>query len=408
MKIALVNLTTTTQFGGVETFVRELARTLADVGDDVTIFGGAVGKHDLTPGPSPSPAQVGFRSPTHVGAMEASLPAGGWHRGEATPITIHYSPYVSRDMLRRVPLLARQYGGTKLLERLSYAPFAYPAIARGGFDIVHIHKPYDFPLAAAVKRTTTAKVVYSSHGRDFWLGDRRFLAAIDAMTACSAYNAGEVRERYGRDATVIYNGIPIDSSGPPRPDAARRMSLDIGDAPLILWAGRLVRWKGTIDALRALALMRTPAHLLIAGSGPEEGRLRDAARAIAIAERVHFLGAVPHAEMGSLYALADCVIGTSFANETFGITLAEASAAARPVVATDFGGFREVIKAGETGLFVPPRDPAALAATLDALLSDPACCARMGQAGRRYVAAMFAWPAVAARVRAVYEQVLHA
>jgi glycosyltransferase involved in cell wall biosynthesis len=239
---------------------------------------------------------------------------------------------------------------------------------------------------------------------------------VDAITACSEYNAAEVRDRYGRDAAVVGNGVDIAAFRPAAPDnpvwqgayeVAQRANppLGAGDAPLLVWAGRLVRWKGTIDAVRALALMRTPVHLLIAGAGPEEGRLRDAARALGVAGRVH-IGSYGYAQMPAVYAMADIVIGTSFANETFGMALAEASACERAVIATDFGGFRETVRHGETGLLVPPRDPVALATACDSLLRAPARRQTIGVAGRRFVVEHFAWPAVAARVRTVYRSAL--
>ncbi len=414
MRVALVNLTTTTQFGGVETFVRELANALRTAGDDVTVFGGRVRL------PKAAAWELnGVPQRENVAVLDdgrVAVNIGGDVGGEGALIVgrdIVTTPFVSREAFRAVPLLSRQYGLTKLLERLTYSAFAYQPIASGAFDIVHIHKPYDFPLAAALRRRGAgARIVYSSHGRDFWAGDRDLVGYVDAITACSDYNAAEVRERYGREAVVVGNGIDIETFRPASPDnpvwqgaydVAQRAvpPLGAGDAPLIVWAGRLVRWKGTIDAIRALALMRTPAHLLIAGAGPEEARLRDAARALGVAGRVH-IGAYGHAQMPAVYAMADLVIGTSFANETFGMVLAEASACERAVVATDFGGFRETVRPEETGLLVPPRDPVALAAACDALLRDPDRRAAMGAAGRRFVAERFAWPAVAARVRAVY------
>ncbi len=373
MRVALVNLTTTTSVGGVESFVRFLAASLAGRGVDVTLFGG-------TP--------------------EPEIPA--------TPqgVPVETARYLPRAAMRRVPLLSRQYGLTKLLERLSYAPFARRALLAGDFDIVHIHKPFDFPLAAWIKRETGAAVVYSSHGRDFYPGDRRFVRGIDAMTACSAFNAREVAARYGVTPTVIYNGIDTDFFHPVSDDGALRQRLGSGDAPLILWAGRLVRWKGTVDVVRAVALMGAamPVHLAIAGDGPEAGRLHDVARALGIADRVHLLGTVPHADLPAYYAAADVVVGTSFANETFGMALAEASACARPVIATDFGGFPEVVRDGVTGLLMPPRDPAALAAVLVSLLADRERARRMGAAGRAFVAAQFAWPVVTDRVLRVYRE----
>lgn len=377
-RVALVNLTTTTKIGGVETFVWELARNLALRGVGVTVIGG----QSLAP-----PAQT-----------------------RAPGVSVATVPYLDRARIRRIPLLGRRYGLTKLLERLSFALRARAVIERGAFDLVHIHKPFDFPLAAWIGARTGARIIYSAHGRDFFPGDRRFTRAITTFTACSAYNAAEVRARYGREADVIYNGIDTEQFSPREADTAWRQQMTGDTAPVILWVGRLERWKGTIDALRALALLDfdfdCPAHLVIVGDGPEASRLRDAARSLGIAHRVHLLGACDHARLPGIYATADIVIGTSFANETFGMALAEASACARPVVATRFGGFPEVVREGETGLLVPPRDPQALAAALRTLLDDPERRRIMGEAGRAHVVAHFAWPVVTDHVLRLYRETL--
>jgi D-inositol-3-phosphate glycosyltransferase len=373
-RIALVNLTTTTKIGGVETFVWELAGHLARRDVSVTVVGGA----------SKSP-------PT---------------REATSGVRVETVPYLDRVRIRRVPVLGRQYGPTKLLERLSFALCAGAVIERGAFDIVHIHKPFDFPLATWIRRRTGARIIYSSHGRDFFPGDRRFTSAVQTFTACSAYNAAEVRARYGREVEVIYNGIDTEQFSPRPPDREWRQRLTGGGAPVILWVGRLERWKGTVDALRALALLDCPAHLVIVGDGPEMSRLRDATHSLGIAGRVHLLGACDHARLPDIYASADIVIGTSFANETFGMALAEASACARPVIATRFGGFPEVVRDDESGLLVPPRDPHALAAALRILLHDPTRRRAMGERGRAYTVARFAWPVVTDHVLRLYREAL--
>ncbi|MDQ6907368.1 MAG: glycosyltransferase family 4 protein [Chloroflexota bacterium] len=376
MRVALVNLTTTTKVGGVETFVWELAGRLAEHGVAVTVIGGK----------------------TAVPPVRQPLPN----------VEIITAPYIDRATLRRVPLLGRRYGLTKLLERLSFGLRARRAIERGGFDIVHIHKPFDLPLAAWVRARTGARIVYSSHGRDFFPADRRFAAAVSVFTACSAYNAGEVRERYRRDARVIFNGIDTEQFAPQPPDNAWRAAHAAGDAPLVLWVGRLERWKGTIDVLRAIALLDRdcPAHLAVVGAGPEIGRLRAAAQSLGIHDRVHFLGTCDHAALPRIYSTCDLVVGTSFANETFGMAMAEASACARPVIATRFGGFPEVVRDNETGLLVPPRDPHALATAIRMLMCDPARGRAMGDAGRAHIVANFAWSVVTERVLRVYREAL--
>ncbi len=377
MRVALVNLTTTTKIGGVETFVWELAGRLARQNVAVTVIGGA-----------------------------SASPPSRDHFPTVAVITV---PYLDRATMRRIPLLGRRYGMTKLLERLSFGVRARGVIERGSFDLVHIHKPFDLPLAAWIRARTGARIVYSSHGRDFFPGDRRLTAAVSVFTACSAYNAGEVRAHYDRDARVIFNGIDTEQFVPLPPDRAWRAGIVADGAPLILWVGRLERWKGTIDALRAIALLDRdcPAHLAIAGTGPEMDRLRAAAQSLGIHARVHFLGDCAHAALPRIYSSCDLVVGTSFANETFGMAIAEASACARPVIATRFGGFPEVVRDGETGVLVPPRDPHALATALRALLRDPERGRVMGDAGRAHVVANFAWPVVTERVLRVYREALN-
>ncbi|HEX5501332.1 MAG TPA: glycosyltransferase family 4 protein [Thermomicrobiales bacterium] len=378
-RVALYNVTTTTKLGGVETFVWELARHLAARGVPVDVLGG----------------------------RETRRPVA-----QAAPgVRVRRAPFVRREWLRRAPGLARQYGATKLAERLTFGATALPLLLRGDYDILHIQKPFDLPVGALVRRLRRGRtrLVFGCHGRDFFPGDRRWTGAVDVTVSCSATNAAEIAARYGLAPRVIYNGIDPARFAPRPADPALRARLAGGaDRPVLLCVGRLVRWKGFEYAIEALALgQHEPAPALaIAGEGPYRPDLERLAAARGVADRVTFLGAWPHAAMPDLYAACDLLLGTSFVNETFGISLCEALAGERPVVAADFGGFREVVRDGETGLLVPPQDPAALAAAVDALLADPARRRAYGVAGRRDVAARFSWDAVVGRVLDAYEEAI--
>src|SRR5205823_4517333 len=122
------------------------------------------------------------------------------------------------------------------------------------------------------------------------------------------------------------------------------------------------------------------AHLWIAGEGPYEETLRELANRTGVAGRVHFLGKVEQAKLSALYRSCSCLVATSFVNETFGMALCEAMACGAPVVASDFGGFREVVLDGETGLLARPQDPADLARNINLLLADPQRARKMGEA----------------------------
>jgi glycosyltransferase involved in cell wall biosynthesis len=262
-----------------------------------------------------------------------------------------------------------------------------------------------------VRRATRGKtrLVFGCHGRDFFPGDRRWTGAVDVTVSCSATNAAEIAAHYGLTPRVIYNGIDVETFAPrPRTDPAVRAwreCLTGGvDRPILLQASRLVRWKGAEYAIAALPLVQaSPAPLLVlAGDGPYRNELARLAEQHGVSKQVLFLGNVPHDAMPALFPAIDLQLGTSFVNETFGITLCEALACERPVIASDFGGFREVVRHEETGLLVPPQDPVALAAAIDRLLADPDLGAAYGAAGRRDVTTRFSWPVVVSRVLAAY------
>jgi glycosyltransferase involved in cell wall biosynthesis len=321
-------------------------------------------------------------------------------------VRVRRFPYIDRDAWRKLPLLGRQYGLTKLLERLSMAPFALLSLLRGRYDVVHIQKPYDLPVGA-LARLGGAKLLFGCHGKDFWPGDRLFVRWVDGSVSASKFNAGQVRERYGIDPVVVYNGVDLDRFTPDSTgDAAVLFRLGLHmepDRPALLYAGRLIKWKGVEYLLRALSLLREPWSVLwVAGEGPYEQDLREIARQEGVEDRVVFLGKVEQSDLAVLYRSAGMLVATSFVNETFGMALCEAMACRAPVVASDFGGFREVVVHGETGLLARPEDPADLAEKVDALLADPERRRSMGAAGRERVLAMFSWEAVASRLEEVY------
>lgn len=373
MKIALYNLTTTTRWGGVETFVWEVAAQMRSRGHEVHIFGGR-GRPE----------------------MRRTIPG----------VRVRLFPYIDRDTWRQIPLLGRQYTLTKLLERLSMAPFALPALLRGRYDILHIQKPYDLPVGA-LARLSGARLLFGCHGKDFWLGDRLFVRFADGSVAASQFNAAQVRKRYGISPVVVYNGVDLNLFTPDGVDDAAVLARhglrpSVPDSPAILYAGRLVRWKGVEYLIRALPLLKPPnTHLWIAGEGTYESELRALAAELGVLDRITFLGKVAQTDLAALYRSCAMLVATSFVNETFGMALCEAMACGAAVVASNFGGFREVVDDGVTGLLVKPQDPPDLAEKINTLLADPARSLEMGRAGRQKVLDTFSWNAVAGRLEEV-------
>ena len=164
---------------------------------------------------------------------------------------------------------------------------------------------------------------------------------------------------------VVPNGVAPEFFARPDP-------LDgwTGDGPTVLFVGRLEPRKGLAYLVRAFLRLK-PAYprLRLLVVGRDDQHQQDKAMAMVpprLRPDLVFVGSVPQADLPSYYASADLFCAPSLGGESFGIVLAEAMAVGLPVVCSDIGGYRDVVRDGAEGLLVPPRDPEALA-------SRPAC-----------------------------------
>jgi glycosyltransferase involved in cell wall biosynthesis len=138
---------------------------------------------------------------------------------------------------------------------------------------------------------------------------------------------------------------------------------------------------------------------------PEVQRLRAIAAEVGVADRLVFVGSVARADVPAWVRSADVVLAVPW-YEPFGITPLEAMACGRPVVATAVGGLVDTVVDGGTGVLVPPRDPAALAEAVGALLADDDRRATYGAAGVKRARSRYRWSRVVADTETVYRQVL--
>ena len=165
--------------------------------------------------------------------------------------------------------------------------------------------------------------------------------------------------------TVVANPAPEVPVHPTRDEA--RAALGIEGFALGV-AGRLTEQKALEDTLAALARVPRVA-LLVLGDGPERAALERRAAQLDLSDRVRFLGAGTRDDVIVLFRAVDAALLTS-AWENLPHTLLEALAAGTPVIATAVGGIPEVVRDGENGLLVPPRDVAAAASAIDRLVRD--------------------------------------
>jgi glycosyltransferase involved in cell wall biosynthesis len=208
---------------------------------------------------------------------------------------------------------------------------------------------------------------------------------------------------------IVYNGIDPEVFRPLPPDGEIQKKLGFfkGENKTLIYAGRLVGWKGLQVLLKAAALMKeaVPIQLLIVGDGEIRPSLEKLSSELGMEKRVFFAGFVPNQDLPRYYSLADVGVFPSLADETFGISLAEAMACGLPVVSTKIGGIPEVVPEGKAGFLVAPKNPQELAEKILFLLADDRLRKNMGEAARQRVLDHFTWAKAADRLLGVYREV---
>jgi D-inositol-3-phosphate glycosyltransferase len=238
--------------------------------------------------------------------------------------------------------------------------------------------------------------------------ERAIAARVDRIVATCSDEVFELR-RMGADRrriTVIPCGVDLQRFRAAGPAEARDRGLH-----RIVAACRLVERKGIADVVRALRdVPGTELHVAggpdaaALGADPEARRLRALAVELGVADRLVLRGRLGREAMPALLRSADLVVCAPW-YEPFGIVPLEAMACGVPVVATAVGGQVDSVVHGVTGLHVPPRDPAALAAALGELLGDAERRAELGRAGRQRARQRFDFDRIAAATLRVYEDV---
>lgn len=191
-----------------------------------------------------------------------------------------------------------------------------------------------------------------------------------------------------------------------------RSRYGLGEGRWLLSVARLTEHKGIDTVIRALAQLG-PAYrdvsYAVVGSGDDQSRLTALARKLGVSSRVRFLEQVPDRDLPALYNLAEIYLGVSRllqrSVEGFGISLVEASACGRPVIAGRSGGIPEAVRDGETGLLVDAEQAEAVAGAVQRLLDDSELARRLGAGGRRAVETYYNWDRVAADLRRIGAEV---
>ena len=270
----------------------------------------------------------------------------------------------------------------------------------------HVVNPHLFrsaAIAAPLARLVGIPgVVETYHGREAWrqgplrgrfLVDRLVARLVTRVIAVSRGAAEFLVHGKGypaRKVVVIPNGRDLTRFAPGRHRDTVRKELGVDrDAPLVGVVGRLETQKGHVyllDAWPDVVRAHPGARLLVVGDGSLREALVTQALRRGVADSVIFTGF--RADVERILAAID-VLALPSLHEGMPLTVIEAAAAGRPVVATAVDGTPEVVRNGETGYLVPPAEPRPLARALLALLNDPDLATGMGREGYRWARERF-------------------
>lgn len=377
--------------GGMNVYVRQLARRLGKQGYQVDIF---TRRHDPE---DPQIVPIGKR------ARVIHIKAG--------PLAI-----VKEDLYQHIPEFIYELGAFQQSECARY-------------DLIHSHywlsgrigmklsRRWRIPHIATFHTHARTKLKASPAAREV---ERRacveevVMDSVDAIVASTVVERDEITELYGAAHSkikVVPPGVDLDLFKPSDKTQARRALNIAADARVVLFVGRMERLKGIDILLRAANLLNTRANtrLLIVGGGQEDDaellRLKALAAQLRIQDMVTFTGAVEQERLPAYYNAADVMAMPSY-YESFGLAALEAMACATPVVVSKVGGLQTFIEHGSAGYLIPRQCPEPFAHAIDTLLADPALANAMGNAARRKASKM-SWDRTAKAMLKCYQPLLN-
>jgi glycosyltransferase involved in cell wall biosynthesis len=270
-------------------------------------------------------------------------------------------------------------------------------------DLVHAHWWFPGGLVGTwVSGLSHVPLITTLHGTDVRLARgtpmarplfRRVMQQSHTVTAVSRFLADEASKIVSGVSPVVAP-MPVNTDLFQPGDGAR-------DAARLLFVGRLNQQKGIERLLEALARSTSNASLDVIGDGPARAELEGRAHALGVAPRVRWLAAVKQHELVPHYRRATAVVVPS-TDEGLGLVAVEALLCQTPVIAFESGGLTDIIQHERSGLLVPVGDVDALAAAIDALVTEPARASTYGEAGRMIALSRFAPESVARRYAGIY------
>ncbi len=264
-------------------------------------------------------------------------------------------------------------------------------------DVLHTHNAMAHYYAVLATAFLPLRRINTRHGMANYPFSRKrelFYRLAMAFSDMAAVVCDKARENFLRyriipaaKAITVYNGIPVGRFQPRSPEARKQLLAETGWADNSVLLGIVARLNPPKDhkmLLRAMALVRQgapPARLVVVGNGPLRAELESLSLELGLQDAVRFLG--DRSDVQALLPGLDIFVLSSV-TEGYSISLLEACAAALPIVATDVGGNREIVRDGTNGFLVPARSPEEFSDAVLRLVRDSGLRAEMGRRNRQF------------------------
>jgi D-inositol-3-phosphate glycosyltransferase len=391
--------------GGMNVYVRELARELGRRGIAVDIFTRAQRRSE------PQIVEVG---PNARVVTLRTGPAAPYDKNSV----LDYLP----EFVQRIRCFA---DGQDLNYDLIHSHYWLSGVAAlelrkmWGVPVVHM-----FHTLGAMKNQIATTPVWGETDERIAI-EGRLLREADAIIAATRLDRAQMQFHYGGEServAVIPCGVDTSTFHPhDRAEARHRLGLPTDPTKIVLFVGRIEPLKGLDTLIRSMALLaergsvqRSELRLLVVGGdahahedqwGGEERRLRSLVHELGVDDIVQFIGSRTQGQLPLLYSAADVVAVPSH-YESFGLVALEAQACGTPVVASRVGGLTFTIQDGVSGFLEPWNDAHAFAGKIEQLVLHEGLREEMG-ANAIVNAQQYSWPRIADRVLGLYQAVEH-
>ena len=269
----------------------------------------------------------------------------------------------------------------------------------GAYSVLFVHTATDWrslirdlPLLFVAPRRVGRVLLFHGSG-PYWLANpghhlfklatRARLSLSDSLLLLSTQDMDQWMRFYpsGHFQVVANAFVGVDQA-----QRSGRATQDVGARPTLLFVGRLMAEKGVCDLLEAFVQVRSQidCRLVMVGDGPLAGELRRRAVQLEVDDSVDFTGYLAEPELSEVYSHANVFVLPTY-TEGFPTVILEAMSFGLPIVTTRVGGAPDHLTEGENALYVPLRQPKALADVLIGLLGDQSLREILGENNRRKV-----------------------